>query len=79
VSTIDASGHIRSQVVCASGVWSVHFVDVDVIDGCTGDGSIEAGEELLEGLACSPAKERRRKTGPRATISRLDPTDYGAC
>jgi hypothetical protein len=43
VSTCIDRGHIRSEEVCASGVWSVHFVDVDIIDGCTGDGCVEAG------------------------------------
>ena len=56
MSTIGASGHDWSQEVCASVVWSVHFVDVDMIDRCTGDGCVEAGEELLEGLVFSPAK-----------------------
>jgi hypothetical protein len=35
---------------------SVHFVDVDIIDRGFGDGGVEAGEQLLEGLVLAAAE-----------------------
>ena len=53
---IDSSGHDRSHEVCTSALRSVHFVDVDIVDGGFGDGGVEAGEQLLEGFVLAPAE-----------------------
>ena len=49
---VDTTG--RRKCVLAAG--NVDFVDIDIIDGCAGDGCIEAGEELLKGLILAAAE-----------------------
>ena len=56
MSTIDLSGHIRSEEVCVLAAGNVHFVHIDIVDRCTGGGSVEAGEELLKGLILAAAE-----------------------
>jgi hypothetical protein len=38
----------------------VHFVDIDIVDRCAGDGCVEAGEELLR---VSFLRQRGRANG----------------
>jgi hypothetical protein len=56
VSMIDGSGHDRSQEVSTSALGSVDFIDVDVVDGGLGNGSVESAEQLLERFVLAPAE-----------------------
>jgi hypothetical protein len=40
--------------VLAAG--NVHFVDIDIVDGCASDGRVETGEELLDALILAAAE-----------------------
>jgi hypothetical protein len=40
--------------VLAAG--NVHFVDIDIVDGCASDGRVETGEELPEALILAAAE-----------------------
>ena len=35
---------------------NVHFVDIDVVDRCAGDGCVEASKELLKALILAAAE-----------------------
>lgn len=35
-------------------VGNVHFVHIEIVDRCAGDGCVEAGEELLKGPSARP-------------------------
>jgi hypothetical protein len=46
LSQVDTTGRRK----CVLAVGNVHFVDIDIVDRCAGDGCVEAGEELLKSL-----------------------------